>query len=178
MQEQRENIDGQANRGESDRWSGAHDFTRVFNGKSASSTMKPKKRKKAAQATLTHTSFVSSTILDNKGQKSKSSSGKKKVVSGSKPSKTSLNSTSKGLVLTQTAPRKKAFSKHGPNLAFLLQCLHEIMKLEKDCELQKINLALHADFNLIDAFGILDQGAAGSVAPAEMLLGMNSLGLT
>jgi Ca2+-binding EF-hand superfamily protein len=52
------------------------------------------------------------------------------------------------------------------------------MKLEKDCELQKINLALHSDFNLIDAFGILDQQAQGSVAAAEMLLGMNSLGLT
>lgn len=30
------------------------------------------------------------------------------------------------------------------------------MKLEKDCEAQKINLSLKPDFNLIDAFGMLD----------------------
>ena len=59
--------------------------------------------------------------------------------------------------MTET-PRRDEYCdfKHGPQLAFLLQCLHEIMKLEKDCEVQKTNLSLKADFNLIDAFGMLD----------------------
>lgn len=39
---------------------------------------------------------------------------------------------------------------------FFMHALHEIMVLEKELELQKINLSLRHDFNLIDAFGFLD----------------------
>ena len=40
--------------------------------------------------------------------------------------------------------------------AFFLRCFTEMILFEKDLEVQKINLSLREDFNLIDAFGMLD----------------------
>ena len=40
--------------------------------------------------------------------------------------------------------------------AFFLRCFTEVILFEKDLEVQKINLSLREDFNLIDAFGMLD----------------------
>ena len=40
--------------------------------------------------------------------------------------------------------------------------------LEKDFEVQKINLALRDDFNMIDAFGILDEDGKGNLNPQEL----------
>ena len=40
--------------------------------------------------------------------------------------------------------------------AFFLKCFSELILFEKDLEVQKINLSLREDFNLIDAFGMLD----------------------
>ena len=40
--------------------------------------------------------------------------------------------------------------------AFFLKCFSELVLFEKDLEVQKINLSLRDDFNLIDAFGMLD----------------------
>ena len=37
--------------------------------------------------------------------------------------------------------------------------------LEKDFEVQKINLSLREDFNMIDAFGILDEDGKGNLNP-------------
>jgi hypothetical protein len=37
--------------------------------------------------------------------------------------------------------------------------------LEKDIEVKKINLSLREDFNLIDAFGILDEDGKGDINP-------------
>lgn len=36
---------------------------------------------------------------------------------------------------------------------------------EKDLEMAKINLSLREDFNLIDAFGILDEDGKGNLNP-------------
>ena len=36
---------------------------------------------------------------------------------------------------------------------------------EKELEIQKINLSLREDFNLIDAFGILDEDGKGNLNP-------------
>ena len=49
--------------------------------------------------------------------------------------------------------------------AFFLRCLQEILAFEKDLEIQKINLSLREDFNLIDAFGILDEDGRGDLNP-------------
>lgn len=39
---------------------------------------------------------------------------------------------------------------------YFVSCLAELIGLEKDLEVLKINLGMREDFNLIDAFGILD----------------------
>ena len=51
---------------------------------------------------------------------------------------------------------------------FFMRCLHEIMILEKDLELRKIGMCLREDFNLIDAFGILDEDGKGNLNPTEL----------
>ena len=51
---------------------------------------------------------------------------------------------------------------------FFIRCLQEILLFEKDLEIQKINLSLREDFNLIDAFGILDTEGRGTMSPSEL----------
>lgn len=51
---------------------------------------------------------------------------------------------------------------------FFMRCLHEIIMLEKDLELRKIGMCLREDFNLIDAFGILDEDGKGNLNPIEL----------
>ena len=46
-----------------------------------------------------------------------------------------------------------------------MRTLKEIIMFEKDLEIQKINLSLREDFNLIDAFGILDEDGKGNLNP-------------
>jgi len=46
--------------------------------------------------------------------------------------------------------------------------LVKILDLEKDLEKQKIHLSLKCDFNLIDAFRILDPNGVGSVSTQEV----------
>ena len=46
---------------------------------------------------------------------------------------------------------------------------------EKDLELQKINLSLREDFNLIDAFGILDEDGRGTMTPLELYSSLREL---
>ena len=55
---------------------------------------------------------------------------------------------------------------------FFMHALHEIMTLEKDLEIQKINLSLRDDFNLIDAFGFIDEEGKGNLNPQELLLAL------
>ena len=59
--------------------------------------------------------------------------------------------------------------------AFFLRCFTEMILFEKDLEVQKINLSLREDFNLIDAFGMLDQGGKGYVNPAELHVALRDL---
>ena len=42
------------------------------------------------------------------------------------------------------------------------------MIYEKDLEAQKISLSRREDFNLIDAFGILDTDSKGNLNPREL----------
>jgi len=46
---------------------------------------------------------------------------------------------------------------------------------EKDLEVAKINLSLREDFNLIDAFGILDEDGKGNINPQEMHVALRKL---
>jgi hypothetical protein len=59
--------------------------------------------------------------------------------------------------------------------SFLLKCLTEIMGLEKDYEVMKINLSLREDFNLIDAYALLDVKAKSSVSRTELRNALLSL---
>jgi Ca2+-binding EF-hand superfamily protein len=59
----------------------------------------------------------------------------------------------------------------------LLGCLVDLIALEKDTEMMKINLALKPDFNLIDAFSILDRDCHSEVKPTEMRKELHMLGL-
>jgi hypothetical protein len=42
----------------------------------------------------------------------------------------------------------------------LVAYLHELILAEKDIEVKKINLALRADFNLMDAFSLIDKNVS------------------
>ena len=46
---------------------------------------------------------------------------------------------------------------------------------EKDLEIQKINLSLREDFNLIDAFGMLDHTGKGHLNPTELHIALRDL---
>ena len=59
--------------------------------------------------------------------------------------------------------------------AFFLRSLQEILMYEKDLEVQKINLSLREDFNLIDAFGILDEDGKGNLDPQELHVALRKL---
>ena len=61
--------------------------------------------------------------------------------------------------------------------AFFLKCFTEMILFEKDLEVQKINLSLREDFNLIDAFGMLDQRGKGYVNPVELHIALRDLEL-
>ena len=52
--------------------------------------------------------------------------------------------------------------------SFLLKCLTEIIGLEKDFEVMKINLSVREDFNLIDAYALLDVKGKSSVSRTEL----------
>jgi Ca2+-binding EF-hand superfamily protein len=49
-----------------------------------------------------------------------------------------------------------------------VNALIDIVNLEKDLEDIKIELSIKEDFNLIDAFGLLDPHAKGYVSPTEL----------
>lgn len=51
---------------------------------------------------------------------------------------------------------------------FLIGCLVDLIALEKDVEMMKINLTLKPDFNLIDAFSLLDRDCKSEVNPTEL----------
>lgn len=59
--------------------------------------------------------------------------------------------------------------------AFFLRCLQDVIAFETDLEAEKINLSLREDFNLIDAFGILDQDGKGDLNPQEMHVALRRL---
>ena len=53
-----------------------------------------------------------------------------------------------------------------------------LIGVEKDIEKIKIELALKDDFNLIDAFGLLDLRGNGYLTPTELRVGLMDLGLS
>lgn len=56
--------------------------------------------------------------------------------------------------------------------------LHGEILFEKDLEVQKINLSLREDFNLIDAFGMLNQGGKGYLNTTEQHVALRDLDVT
>ena len=87
-------------------------------------------------------------------------------------------SSIKKQIKAQQEPRQTVFSKHRSECvhsaeqilprteeAYFLRTLQEVILLEKDFEVQKINLSLRDDFNMIDAFGILDEDGKGNLNP-------------
>ena len=59
--------------------------------------------------------------------------------------------------------------------AFFLKCFSDIILFEKDLEVQKINLSIREDFNLIDAFGMLDHSGKGRLDPVELHMALRDL---
>lgn len=53
-----------------------------------------------------------------------------------------------------------------------------LIGIDKDIENTKIDLALKDDFNLIDAFGLLDLRGIGYLSPTELRVGLLDLGLS
>jgi len=50
----------------------------------------------------------------------------------------------------------------------MMKCLAEIIGLEKDLEVMKINLSLREDFNLLDAYALLDVKGNTTVSRSEL----------
>jgi hypothetical protein len=85
----------------------------------------------------------------------------------------SNRSTAKKSRKTSTKKIKKSTKKKNELLprseeSFLLSCLVDMISLEKDVEMMKINLSLKSDFNLMDAFGMLDRDCRSEVNPTEL----------
>lgn len=59
----------------------------------------------------------------------------------------------------------------------ILDIFSEFLRFEKDIEREKIELTLREDYNLIDAFGILDRESKGYITPVELREALNELGL-
>ena len=58
---------------------------------------------------------------------------------------------------------------------FFVRQLFDMLSFEKDLEVQKINLSLREDFNLIDAFGMLDEEGRGTMSPLELYASLREL---
>ena len=58
---------------------------------------------------------------------------------------------------------------------FFLRCIQEIIAFEQELESQKVNLSLRDDFNLIDAFGMLDHDGKGNLNPQELYSSLRKL---
>lgn len=50
----------------------------------------------------------------------------------------------------------------------LIEMFQEIAHFEREIEKMKVDLAVREDFNLIDAFGMLDIHGKGYIIPTEM----------
>lgn len=53
-----------------------------------------------------------------------------------------------------------------------VKILKEIIFLEREIESSKIELALKSDFNIVDAFKMLDIRSAGAISQDDMKLGL------
>lgn len=62
-------------------------------------------------------------------------------------------------------PKPKKGEKQRAEERFLVGCLNDLIGIEKDVENMKIELAQQEDFNLIDAYGILDKHCQSAVSP-------------
>lgn len=51
---------------------------------------------------------------------------------------------------------------------FLIGCLIELINFEKEVEILKINIALKPEFNLMDAYSILDRDCHSEITPSEL----------
>jgi Ca2+-binding EF-hand superfamily protein len=60
---------------------------------------------------------------------------------------------------------------------FFTTCISEILGLEKDLEILKVNLSRRDDFNLIDAFAMLDDHCHSSITVTELRDKLNAMGL-
>ena len=58
-----------------------------------------------------------------------------------------------------------------------MEVFQDFIRLEKDLERQKIEITLRDDYNLIDAFGILDCQGKGYITPVELRESLAELGL-
>jgi hypothetical protein len=50
----------------------------------------------------------------------------------------------------------------------MIEAFQDLIHLEKDLERIKIEITLKDDYNLIDAFGLLDVQGKGFVSPVEL----------
>lgn len=59
----------------------------------------------------------------------------------------------------------------------LMEVFQDFIRLEKDLERVKVEITLRDDYNLIDAFGLLDVQGKGYITPVELRESLNELGL-
>lgn len=60
---------------------------------------------------------------------------------------------------------------------FLAGCINDLLNIEQEVENLKIELAQQEDFNLIDAYGLLDTHCQSAVSPQQMKHHLAHLGI-
>ena len=64
-----------------------------------------------------------------------------------------------------------------PQAVKILALLNRIVDLESDLEKRKVNLSRYPDFNLIDAFRILDRQGLGTISGSDLQAGLLQYGI-
>jgi Ca2+-binding EF-hand superfamily protein len=59
----------------------------------------------------------------------------------------------------------------------MIEAFQDLIHLEKDLERIKIEITLKDDYNLIDAFGLLDFQGKGFVSPVELREALQEMGI-
>lgn len=58
-----------------------------------------------------------------------------------------------------------------------MNVFQDFIRLEKDLERLKVEITLRDDYNLIDAFGLLDEQGKGYISPVELREALAEMGL-
>ena len=59
----------------------------------------------------------------------------------------------------------------------MIEAIQDYIKLEKDMERMKIDISIKDDYNLIDAFGVIDKNGKGYITASELKEALEDLGV-